>query len=96
MNIAAVYATRRPTADKYVRLLEWTMHEGEKERGEENALVAPFHEACVMALCSSPAAWMPFMRTPHMPSWPTTSYRGERRTKNSSVAFAVCVGEIKN
>lgn len=62
--------------------------EGRRKR-EKSALVAPFHEACVMALCSSPAAWMPFMRTPHMPSWPTTSYRGDRRTKNSSVAFAV-------
>ena len=28
------------------------------------------------------------MSTPHMPSCPTTSYKGDLRTKNSSVAFA--------
>lgn len=31
------------------------------------------------------------MIMPHIPSWPTTSYNGDFRTKNSSVALAVDV-----
>lgn len=51
--------------------------------------MVPFQLAVVMPLCSSPAAWMPLMSTPHMPSCPTTSYSGDLRTKNSSVALAM-------
>ena len=48
----------------------------------------PFQVAVFISLCSRPAAWIPLMRVPHIPSCPTTSYNGDWRTKNSSAAFA--------
>lgn len=58
------------------------------EAEERNTLFMPLQVASRIALCSRPAAWIALMIMPHIPSWPTTSYSGDRRTKNSSVAFA--------
>lgn len=82
MNIAAVYATNNPPS--HTRMLSWCPY----EITERNSPTAPFQVAVFMPLCSRPAAWIPLMSVPHIPSCPTTSYNGDWRTKNSSAAFA--------
>jgi hypothetical protein len=82
INIAAVYAINKPTSKTQSR-------SGIHQKGSgRNSPVAPFHGTSGMLLCSNPAAWMPLMSVPHIPSWPTTSYSGDLRTKNSSAALA--------
>jgi len=44
-------------------------------------LIAPFQGAAVMPLCSKPAAWMPDINAPHIPSCPMTFIRPNKKRK---------------
>ena len=66
ISIAAVYAMMRPTAND-------DQQQFTRNGVDRDILVAPFQLAARIALCSRPAAWMPLMIVPHMPSCPTTS-----------------------